>query len=133
MKLVWSRRAAADLRELRAYIGQDAPAAAKATAVKIIEKPWPAVRDQLNRLLGGWSAYFCYGSRADAYKAVDHHVCDRVRRFLKRRHKVPDRGTRRFPSDMIFGELGVLPLDYRRAPHNEDRRKAGCGKPARPV
>jgi len=37
MKLVWSRRAAADLRELRAYIGQDAPAAAKATAEKIIE------------------------------------------------------------------------------------------------
>ena len=45
-------------------------------------KPWPAVRDQLNRLLRGWSAYFCHGSRADAYKAVDHHVCDRVRGFL---------------------------------------------------
>jgi RNA-directed DNA polymerase len=96
-------------------------------------KPWPAVRDQLNRLLRGWSAYFCHGSRADAYKAVDHHVCGRVRRFLTRRHKVPNRGTRRFPSDMIFGELGVLPLDYRRGPHDEDRRKAGCGKSARPV
>jgi RNA-directed DNA polymerase len=96
-------------------------------------KPWPAVRDQLNRLLRGWSAYFCHGSRADAYKAVDHHVCDRVRGFLTRRHKVPSRGTRRVPHDMIYGELGVLPLDYRRAPHSEDRRKAGCGKSARPV
>jgi len=96
-------------------------------------KPWPAVRDQLNRLLRGWSAYFCHGSLADAYQAVDHHVCGRVRRFLTRRHKVPNRGTRRFPSDMIFGELGVLPLDYRRGPHDEDRRKAGCGKSARPV
>ena len=26
-------------------------------------KPWPAVRDQLNRLLRGWSAYFCHGTR----------------------------------------------------------------------
>src|SRR5277367_6387009 len=33
-------------------------------------KPWPAVRDQLNRLLRGWSAYFCHGSLADAYQAV---------------------------------------------------------------
>src|SRR5271168_3328715 len=74
-------------------------------------KPRPAVRDQLNRLLRGWSAYFCHGSLADAYQAVDHHVCGRVRRFLTRRHKVPNRGTRRFPSDMIFGELGVLPSD----------------------
>jgi RNA-directed DNA polymerase len=66
-------------------------------------KPWPEVRDQLNRLLRGWSAYFCYGTRARAYKAVDHHVCGRVRHFLRRRHKVPSRGTERFPSDLIFG------------------------------
>ena len=52
-------------------------------------KPWPEVRDQLNRLLRGWSAYFCYGTRGRAYKAVDHHVCGRVRHFRSRRHKVP--------------------------------------------
>jgi RNA-directed DNA polymerase len=77
-------------------------------------KPWTEVRDQLNRLLRGWSAYFRYGTRGRAYKAVDHHVCGRVRHFLRRRHKVPSRGTERFPSDLIFGGLGVLPLDYRR-------------------
>src|SRR6266446_9911303 len=96
-------------------------------------KPWTEVRDQLNRLLRGWSAYFCYGTRGRAYKAVDHHVCGRVRHFLRRRHKVPSRGTERFPSDLIFGGLGVLPLDYRRGPYNETSRKAGCGKSARPV
>jgi len=96
-------------------------------------KPWMEVRDQLNRLLRGWSAYFCYGTRGRAYKAVDHHVCGRVRHFLRRRHKVPSRGTERFPSDLIFGGLGVQPLDYRRGPYNETSRKAGCGKSARPV
>jgi RNA-directed DNA polymerase len=35
-------------------------------------KPWAEVRDQLNAILRGRSAYFCYGTRAKAYKAVDH-------------------------------------------------------------
>ena len=96
-------------------------------------QPWPDVCNQLNRLLRGWSAYFSHGTRSRAYRAVDHHVCGRVRHFLSRRHKVPGRGTERFPSDLIFGGLGVLPLDYRRVPHNETSRKAGCGKSARPV
>jgi RNA-directed DNA polymerase len=96
-------------------------------------QPWMEVRNQLNSLLRGWTAYFCYGTRGRAYRAVDHHVCGRVRHFLGRRHKVPSRGTKRFPSDLIFGGLGVLPLDYRRVPYNETSRKAGCGKSARPV
>ena len=43
---------------------------------------WPEVRTRLNRLLGGWSAYFCYGALASAYEAVDRHVYDRTRNFL---------------------------------------------------
>jgi RNA-directed DNA polymerase len=71
---------------------------------------WPAVRDQLNRLLRGWSAYFSYGTRLTAYRAIDHHVYDHVRHFLVRRHKMQGRGTRRFSREHIFGELGVLHL-----------------------
>jgi RNA-directed DNA polymerase len=68
------------------------------------------VRDGLNRLLTGWSAYFGYGSRLPAYRAVDHHVYDRVRHFLARRHKEPGRGVRRFPYAKVFGDLGVQRL-----------------------
>ena len=71
---------------------------------------WPDVCDQLNRLLRGWSAYFGYGTRLQAYRAIDHHVYDRVRHFRARRHKVQGRGTRRFPAEAVFGELGVLHL-----------------------
>jgi RNA-directed DNA polymerase len=71
---------------------------------------WPEVRDRLNRLLRGWSAYFGHGTRLPAYRAIDNHVYDRVRHFLVRRHKVPSHGTNRFPRAAVFGALGVLHL-----------------------
>jgi len=72
--------------------------------------PWPQVRNRLNRLLAGWSAYFSYGTRASAYQAVDHHVDGRVRRLLAKRHKEPGRGTRRFSWRNIREEFGVASL-----------------------
>jgi RNA-directed DNA polymerase len=74
------------------------------------QSPWPMVAKELNRLLRGWSNYFSYGTRYPAYRVVDNYVAERVRRFLRRRHKVPTRGTRRFAARMVFGELGVLRL-----------------------
>ena len=68
---------------------------------------WPEIRDRLNALLRGWSAYFSYGTRLPAYRAIDNYVYDHVRHFLVRRHKVQGRGTHEFPSDRVFGELGV--------------------------
>jgi RNA-directed DNA polymerase len=74
------------------------------------KETWPDVRNRLNSLLRGWSSYFSYGTRLMAYRAVDNHVYDRVRHFLRRRHKVQRRGTREFPADHVFGSLGVLRL-----------------------
>jgi len=74
------------------------------------QRPWPAVATALNRQLRGWSNYFSYGTRLLAYRAVDNYVTERVRHFLRRRHKVPTRGTRCFDACAIFGELGVLRL-----------------------
>lgn len=69
---------------------------------------WPDVRDRLNALLQGWSTYFCYGTTQIAYRAAERNVYDQVRRFLVSRHKVRSRGIHRFPSERVFGELGVL-------------------------
>jgi len=71
---------------------------------------WPEVRDRLNQILRGWSTYFSYGTRTTAYRTVDNYVYQRVRHFLRRRHKVQTRGTNRFPADAIFGDWGVLRL-----------------------
>jgi RNA-directed DNA polymerase len=74
------------------------------------QAPWEGVVAELNPVLQGWANYFSYGTRLMAYRAVDHYVYERVRHFLRRRHKVPSRGTRRFPAEVVFGELGVFRL-----------------------
>jgi RNA-directed DNA polymerase len=74
------------------------------------QAPWDVVVGELNRLLGGWANYFGYGTRYLAYRAVDTYVYERARHFLRRRHKVRTRGTRRFSAAVVFGELGVVRL-----------------------
>src|SRR6266852_2209732 len=72
--------------------------------------PWPDVRDHLNRILRGWSNYFSYGTTIRANRAVDNYVYERVRNFLRRRHKVQSRGGTQFSGATVFGKLGVLSL-----------------------
>ena len=72
--------------------------------------PWPKVRQRLNRLLLGWSAYFGYGTLAKAYRDVDHFTVDHVRGFLARRHKMQNRGARSFSRSSIYGGLEVVSL-----------------------
>jgi RNA-directed DNA polymerase len=75
------------------------------------QKPWPEVRDRLNMVLRGWSNYFGYGTTIFANRAVNNYVYDRVRNFLRRRHKVQSRGGTQFSGTEVFGKLGVLLLD----------------------
>ena len=77
--------------------------------------PWEEVCQKLNRKLRGWRQYFNCGSTSRAYKAVDEYVYDRVRNFLRRRHKVSSQGTRQFPGERVYGSLGVLRLQGPRA------------------
>jgi RNA-directed DNA polymerase len=72
--------------------------------------PWPEVRDQLNRLLRGWQGYFGYGTLSQVYSDADWYVANRVRHFLRRRHKVRSRGSLQFSTEHVFGDRGVLKL-----------------------
>jgi len=84
-------------------------------AVRAVLRPgnqgaWPEVVARLNRTLRGWATYFSYGTRLMAYRAIDNYVYACARHFLRRRHKVPTRGTRTFPAEQVFGPLGVVRL-----------------------
>lgn len=73
-------------------------------------QPLAEIVSRLNRLLQGWWNYFSYGTVAEVARKVDRHVYDRVRHFLRRRHKVRGRGTRRFPEQYVRQRLGVVAL-----------------------
>ncbi len=69
------------------------------------QAPWPAVAQRLRAVLTGWRTYFSYGTTYTAYRAVKHHLTQRVRHFLRRRHKVQSRGTTQFSFDGIIATL----------------------------
>jgi RNA-directed DNA polymerase len=94
------------------------------------QAPWEEVVDPLNRSVRGWAAYFHYGSSWKARDAVQRYLCQTVRRFLCRRHKVAGGGYRQFPEARLFGELGVFcfeasPRSRPRMPARETRPRAG--------
>jgi RNA-directed DNA polymerase len=71
--------------------------------------PWPELRIRLNRLISGWAEYFSFGYTGMADQAVRWHIAGRVRRLLRRRHKLP-RHTSRFGFSEVYGALGVLDI-----------------------
>lgn len=80
--------------------------------------PWTEVAKRVNRIVVGWSNYFNHGTLFFAYRAVDNHLYDRVRHFLRRRHKVQSGGTRLLPTGRCLSEWGVVRLaDLARSRH----------------
>jgi len=72
--------------------------------------PWEEVATALNRTVRGWAAYFSYGTLTKVRANLDRYIVDRVRGFLRRRHKVSGRGTTQFSDKRVFGELGVVSM-----------------------
>lgn len=69
--------------------------------------------DRINRVLTGWSTYFCLGPVSKAYRAVDSHARDRLRQWLRAKHKVQGKGTSRFPDEYLYQRLGLVRLEER--------------------
>jgi RNA-directed DNA polymerase len=86
---------------------------------------WTEVGDRvarLNRILLGWSNYFCLGPVSSAYRAVDHHARHRLRQWLQGKHKRRSQGTSQFPNQYLHDVLGLVCLSDR--PKSFPRAKA---------
>jgi len=68
---------------------------------------------RLNRLLRGWSNYFCLGPVSPAYVAVDAHTRARLRRWLRVKHKRRGRAIKRYPDEFLYDTLGLVRLSLR--------------------
>lgn len=69
--------------------------------------------NRLNRKLAGWANYFCLGPVSPAYKAIDIHVKQRLRRWLCKKHKVQGKGFKRYPDQYLHTQLGLINLPKR--------------------
>jgi group II intron reverse transcriptase/maturase len=109
----------------RAYLGTK-PAVKKvrricdelseSTRRKTTRLPVGELIGQLNRMLVGWANYFCLGAVSRAYRAIDQHVCRRLRQWLCVKHKVQGQGFARYPDKHLYQELRLQQLAGR--PHS---------------
>lgn len=68
---------------------------------------------RLNQAMQGWANYFCQGPVSQAYATITRHACIRLRRWLRQKHKVRNRGLTRYPADYLHEELGLVQLQLR--------------------
>jgi len=67
----------------------------------------------LNRKLNGWANYFSLGPVSPAYRAINTHVTNRLRRWLCKKHKVQGNGWSRYPNQYLHEHLGLVNLPQR--------------------
>jgi group II intron reverse transcriptase/maturase len=68
---------------------------------------------RLNRALLGWANYFRLGPVSPAYRALDTHARNRLRRWLCKKHKRRDGGSARYPDVHLHDVLGLARLSTR--------------------
>jgi group II intron reverse transcriptase/maturase len=67
----------------------------------------------LNRILAGWSNYFCLGPVSKAYRTIDRYARYRLRRWLCRKHKIRTTGIWAYSDESITHSLGLICLQSR--------------------
>jgi len=77
---------------------------------------WQEAEDlvsKLNRKLVGWSNYFSLGPVSHAYRAIDQYTTRRLRRWLRKKHKVRNTGKLRFTQEYMHEQMGLVQLATR--------------------
>ena len=67
----------------------------------------------LNRMMIGWANYFCLGPVSKAYRVVEQHARNRLRQWLRAKHKIPGRATGVFPDADLHEVFGLVRLTTR--------------------
>ena len=69
----------------------------------------------LNRLLRGWSGYFHFGSSSRVFGKLDWWLCDRMRRWLWRKHGRSKALWSDYPDELLHERYGLWPLPLQAA------------------
>jgi RNA-directed DNA polymerase len=64
----------------------------------------------LNQKLGGGANYFKLGPVTKAYRFLDRYTTTRLRRWLCKKHKQSNGGTKRYPDEFFHQQMGLICL-----------------------
>jgi group II intron reverse transcriptase/maturase len=77
------------------------------TIRKNLALPTDAIIKRLNQLVRGWVGYFRHRNSSNACALVKRYLEERVRTYLKRKHRVKGRGYKPYPSPYLYEHLGL--------------------------
>lgn len=107
----WRRGTWFPLTQPSAAARQELRDAVKAlTGRERARRPTPDVIAAVNRVVQGWGGYFHFRHCTAAFSALNEFVCDRVRIYLRRKHRVRTGGYRAFPASLLYGRFGLYRL-----------------------
>jgi RNA-directed DNA polymerase len=82
----------------------------EATSRKWLLKSPEEMAVALNRILVGWANYFRVGTITEAWNEVDRYLFHRLRQWWCAKHRVRNRRDKRFSSDYLYRQLGLVQL-----------------------
>ena len=75
--------------------------------------PTPTVIADINRVVRGWAGYFYVQNCSRDFSALRWFLEERVRTFLRRKHRYRSRAYHAFPYPLLYGRLGLYRLPMR--------------------
>lgn len=62
---------------------------------------------RLNEVVRGWVTYFHYGHCSKDMSKIKDYLNARVRIYLREKHRIKNKGYKKFPYSYLYGELGL--------------------------
>ncbi len=75
-----------------------------------LARPTADVITAVNQVVRGWAGYFHFQHCGRAFSALRRFVSQRVRIYLRRKHRTQSWGYRAFPDTFLYGRLGLYRL-----------------------